>query len=166
MERQKCHWCESVPSPSPLPFEGRGNPKLAELPAVCLNIKWQLASRTRLLRLISLLCAILCQQKDCVGSVMTRPFFQPSFEVKICPRPEAIAEWNTEAVPPCLQNPQPGAGARVKNVSLEEPGNPVSPPGQLTSRSKRTDNACSEMIGQCCLQNDLSARRQHRSQMR
>ena len=33
-------------------------------------------------------------------------------------------------------------------------------------RSKCTDNACSEMIGECCLQNDSSARRDHRFQMR
>ena len=146
----------------PLPFEGRGIPNLAELPAVCLNIKWQLASTARLLRLISLLCAILCQQINCVGSVAARPFLQPSFDVKICPRPQAIAEWNTEGVPPHLQNPQPGAIARVGDVSLGEPGNPVSAPGQLTSRSKCTDRACSEMVGQCCLQNDSSARRKHR----
>src|SRR5439155_4663387 len=95
-----------------------------------------------------------------------RTFFQPSFQLKIRPRPQTIAERKTEAMPPRLQNPQPGAVARVGDVSLGEPGNPVSAPGQLTSRSKCADNACPEMISQCCLQNDSPARREHRSQMR
>src|SRR4029077_17611578 len=115
---------------------------------------------------ISLLCAILSQQINCVGSVTARPFFQPSFQLEIRPGPKAIAERNTETVPARLQNPQPGAVARVGDVSLGEPGNPVSAPGQFTSRSKGADNTCSEMIGQCCLQNDSPSRREHRSQMR
>jgi hypothetical protein len=57
-----------------------------------------------------------------------RPFFQPSFQLKICPWRKTIAEWNTDVVPPRLQNPQPGAVARVGDVSLGKPGNPVSPP--------------------------------------
>ena len=82
--------------------------------------------------------------------------------MEICPRPQAIAEWDAQGVPPRLQDPQPCTIARVGDVSLGEPGNAVSAPGQFSSRGKCTYNACAEMIRESRLQNDSPAWREDR----